>query len=236
MIERTAIAILIVSPVIVAAGLVPTQTRATTRVATTNSLDYVSSRPSIVTQTSFSEEEIKTSIPIPFGTEYVDDPEHELGTERVLREGRAGQKIEIYGVKYWRGKEVERELLDVQETPPRDKVIARGTKIIVRELPTAEYGNLRYFQKIRVWATSYDGNCFGCRGLTYSGTPVKYGTLAVDPSVIPLGTNVYIPGYGIGRAEDIGGGIKGKMIDLGFEDVSKGRWQAQWVDVYLLKN
>jgi 3D (Asp-Asp-Asp) domain-containing protein len=58
--------------------------------------------------------------------------------------------------------------------------------------------------------------------------------LAVDPAVIPLGTNVYIPGYGIGRAEDIGGAIKGRRIDLGFEDIDDGWWSARWVDVYLL--
>lgn len=37
------------------------------------------------------------------------------------------------------------------------------------------------------------------------------------------------------EAEDIGGGIKGQMIDLGFDDVSKGWWHAQWTDIYLLQ-
>jgi 3D (Asp-Asp-Asp) domain-containing protein len=197
--------------------------------------DYLIPQTSLKTRTRFSREELSVSTPIPFDTEYVDDPLNELGTERVLREGKDGQRIETYAVKYWQGEEVERSLVDVRETPPQKQIIARGTKIIIRELPTDQYGTLRYRQKIRVWATSYDGHCAGCRGLTYSGTPVKYGTLAVDPSIIPLGTNVYIPGYGIGRAEDIGGGVRGKRIDLGFDDLSKGWWHAQWVDVYLLE-
>jgi 3D (Asp-Asp-Asp) domain-containing protein len=151
-----------------------------------------------------------------------------------LQEGINGQRTEVYLVKYWYGEETERNLIDVQVVEPQKQVVSRGTKIIWRDLETADGGNLKYWRKLRVWATSYDGNCLGCRGRTYSGTSVRHGTLAVDPSLIPLGTDVYIPGYGVGRAEDIGGAIKGNRIDLGFEDVSQGWWQAQWVDVYLL--
>ena len=173
--------------------------------------------------------------PIPFTTEYVDDPESEIGTEKILQEGSNGQRTETYLVKCWYDEETERDLVDTQITEPQKHVISRGTKIIWRELETADEGSLEYWRKLRVWATSYDGNCFGCSGKTYSGTLVRHGTLAVDPSLIPLGTRVYIPGYGMGKAEDIGGGIKGERIDLGFEDVSKGWWHAQWTDVYLLE-
>lgn len=198
-------------------------------------IDYVSPQPSVETLTRFSEEEIQVSTPIPFETEYVDDPESEIGTEAIRQEGINGQRVEFYLVKYWYGEETERVLLDVKTEPPQKQIVARGTKIIWRDLETSDYGTLKYWRKLRVWATSYDGNCPGCRGRTFSGTPVTYGTLAVDPAVIPLGTRVYIPGYGIGEAEDIGGGIKGNMIDLGFDDVSEGWWRAQWADVYLLE-
>jgi 3D (Asp-Asp-Asp) domain-containing protein len=196
--------------------------------------DYLLPRTPVETLTRFSEEEIRVPVPIPFEAEYVDDPESEVGTEKVLQEGVNGQRTEVYLVKYWYGEETERNLVDVQVTEPHKQVVWQGTKIIWRSLEANDYGNLKYWRKLRVWATSYDGNCFGCRGRTYSGTPVRHGTLAVDPSVIPLGTRVYIPGYGIGRAEDIGGGVKGQMIDLGFDDVTKGWWQAKWTDVYLL--
>ena len=51
-------------------------------------------------------------------------------------------------------------------------------------------------------------------GHTASGTYVKHGTVAVDPRVIKLGTKLYIPGYGWGKALDTGGAIKGNKIDL----------------------
>lgn len=53
-------------------------------------------------------------------------------------------------------------------------------------------------------------------GRTASGTSTCHGTVAVDPSVIPLGTKLYIPGYGWGRALDTGGAIRGNKIDVWF--------------------
>jgi 3D (Asp-Asp-Asp) domain-containing protein len=51
--------------------------------------------------------------------------------------------------------------------------------------------------------------------------PVGRGVVAVDPSVIPLGSRLYIPGYGNGVAADIGGGIQGDVIDLWFRTYSE---------------
>jgi 3D (Asp-Asp-Asp) domain-containing protein len=53
-------------------------------------------------------------------------------------------------------------------------------------------------------------------GKTASGRMAQPGTVAADPSVFPLGTTFYIPGYGWARAADIGGGIKGNHLDLYF--------------------
>jgi len=60
-----------------------------------------------------------------------------------------------------------------------------------------------------VYATGY---CL--KGTTATGLPVGPGIVAVDPSVIPLGTRMTIPGYGEGVAADTGGGIKGARIDV----------------------
>ncbi|MEA2020231.1 MAG: G5 domain-containing protein [Patescibacteria group bacterium] len=171
---------------------------------------------------------------IPFETEYKEDSDLPWGEEEIVQEGKPGEEVLTYEISYWYGEEVSRKLLEREVQEPVPEVISRGTKIEWKEVPGKGY---KYWAKLEnCWATSYDGNCEGCRGLTYSGTEVKHGVCAVDPEVIPLGTNFYVPGYGICRAEDIGGAVDGNDVDLGFEDVSKGFWSARHVDVYLLTN
>ena len=55
-------------------------------------------------------------------------------------------------------------------------------------------------------------------GTTATGVPVGWGTVAVDPSVIPLGTRLTIPGYGDGVAADTGPAVQGATVDLWFPD------------------
>jgi 3D (Asp-Asp-Asp) domain-containing protein len=57
---------------------------------------------------------------------------------------------------------------------------------------------------------------YALRGTTATGIPVGWGVVAVDPSVIPLGTRMTIPGYGEGVAADTGGAVRGATIDLWF--------------------
>ena len=68
-----------------------------------------------------------------------------------------------------------------------------------------------------VSATAYSAHDPGNGNRTATGTLVRRGVIAVDPSVIPLGTRVFIPGYGEAVAEDIGGGIHGQRIDVAFD-------------------
>ena len=68
-----------------------------------------------------------------------------------------------------------------------------------------------------VSATAYSAHDPGNGSRTATGTLVRRGVIAVDPSVIPLGTRVFIPGYGEAVAEDIGGGIHGQRIDVAFD-------------------
>jgi 3D (Asp-Asp-Asp) domain-containing protein len=56
--------------------------------------------------------------------------------------------------------------------------------------------------------------CYTLPGRTATGMPVGRGVVAADPAVIPLGSRLFIPGYGNGVAADVGGGIKGNTIDL----------------------
>ena len=201
-------------------------------IAATPAREFLSFVVSPVTASQFELRLESVSEPVPFAVEYRDDAEMEWGQEQLVREGKDGERTRSYQITSWGGKEIARKLVTDELVPPEAEVVLRGTKIIWREVPGEGY---QYWAKLRVWATSYDGNCVGCRGLTYSGTLVRRGVCAVDPRVIPLGTNFYVSGYGLCRAEDVGGGIKGNKVDLGFEDVRYGFWSARYTDVYLLE-
>lgn len=85
-------------------------------------------------------------------------------------------------------------------------------------------------KQFRVKAYSYTGG-----GTTASGKSCKVGRIAVDPSVIKLGTWVYIPGYGIAQACDTGGNIKGKVVDLyQNSEAACGRWGVRYPTLYVL--
>jgi 3D (Asp-Asp-Asp) domain-containing protein len=82
---------------------------------------------------------------------------------------------------------------------------------------------------ITVSATGY-----ALRGGTASGLPVGWGVVAVDPSVIPLGTHMTIPGYGEAVAADTGGSVVGAMIDLWFPSTAQANaWGRRTVTIVL---
>jgi len=94
--------------------------------------------------------------------------------------------------------------------PNRPAVAARA-RVPAKPSRTAEAApkpgpNMR---PLRVMATAY-----ALRGRTAGGTLTRMGTIAVDPRLIPLGTRLYVPGYGWGKALDTGGAIRGNVIDL----------------------
>jgi len=73
-------------------------------------------------------------------------------------------------------------------------------------------------------------------GITATGLKARKGLVAVDPKVIPLGTRLYIPGYGEALAADTGGWIKGNRIDLVFEDLTECyRYGRRKIKVYLVQ-
>ncbi len=116
---------------------------------------------------------------------------------------------------------------------PSTTVIKIGAPPYYRTI-TIDNKVIKYYRHLRVWATSYDSNCAGCSNTTATGKRLQYGIIAVDPNIIPLHTCIYVPGYGFGQAEDVGGAIKGNKIDLAFEDVRYGWWSARYVDIYLV--
>ena len=92
---------------------------------------------------------------------------------------------------------------------------------------------------ISVEATAYTAKCEGCSGITYTGVDLNSNpnakVIAVDPSVIPLGTEVYVEGYGHAVAEDIGGAIKGNRIDIHVPTKEEAyNWGRRTVEVTIL--
>jgi 3D (Asp-Asp-Asp) domain-containing protein/peptidoglycan hydrolase CwlO-like protein len=81
-------------------------------------------------------------------------------------------------------------------------------------------------------AVSSTGYCL--RGTTATGIPVGWGVLAVDPSFIPLGTRMFVPGYGEGVAADTGSAVKGAVIDLWFPSCAQAlQWGWRTVTITL---
>jgi len=178
--------------------------------------------------------------PIPFDSTWQPDPDLEIDQpQRVLQEGVPGVFERRIRVRYEDGQEVSREV-DSEHVAvlPKTKVVGYGTKIVVRTLDTPS-GPIEYWRVIRMLATSYSAGTAGTPksspwyGRTATGMKMSHGIVAVDPRVINLRSQVFVPGYGIGVAGDTGGAIKGRRIDLGYDDDNLVLWY-RWVDVYLL--
>ena len=107
---------------------------------------------------------------------------------------------------------------------------------------------LTKYERARVTATGYTAGkestgktlSHPAYGVTYSGVKVKrdlYSTIAADLDVFPLGTILWIPGYGYGVVADKGGAIKGNRLDLYYETVEDvyAEWGKKELDVYIIQ-
>lgn len=189
-------------------------------------------------------QEIKT---INYVTEVRNSNELDKGVKKVIQKGKIGQKVIISNVVYENGKEISRNLVSEKfKSQPVKEIIALGT---VGVYSPSRGGDIRYTKKLNVLATAYDagfnstGKNPGDAGYSITSTGVRaernpngYSTIAVDPRVIPLGTKLWIDGYGLAIAEDIGGAIKGNHIDLFFTSSNEmWNWGSRNVSVYILK-
>ena len=90
-----------------------------------------------------------------------------------------------------------------------------------------------------VEATAYTAFCDGCSGTTSTGIDLRSNpnqkVIAVDPSVIPLGSKVHVEGYGTAVAGDIGGAIKGNRIDVFIPSKDEAyKWGRKQVKIQVL--
>ena len=104
------------------------------------------------------------------------------------------------------------------------------------EVVETPQGYLDYSESLDMEATAYLPTDGSAEGITAMGIPATYGIVAVDPDVIPLGSRVYIPGYGEALAADTGGAIYGYRIDLCMEDYYQAMdFGRRNVTVFVLK-
>lgn len=206
---------------------------------TTPPLDSPLQEGATVRVTRVSERFLVRQDPIPFNVAWQPDPDLEIDNQRLLQEGARGileQRIRIH---YEDGHEVSQTVEnEYVAVPPTTKIMGYGTKIVVRTLATPT-GPVEYWRVIRMLATSYSASTAGTPksspwyGRTRTGMTMRHGIVAVDPQSIPLLSQVYVPGYGVGIAGDTGGAIGGQRIDLGYDDDNLVLWY-RWVDVHLL--
>jgi len=175
-----------------------------------------------------AETEVSVQEPIPCGLERTSDNSLERGLTKTISAGKNGLAKNTVKIIYHNGQEVKREVINSETlVEPKNRVIAMGTITAVsRGSQLLKFREARYMETS---AYTYTGN------RTATGKHPEVGLVAVDPGVIPMGSRLYIEGYGYGRAADTGGSIKGNRLDLFMEDHSQClNWGRRTVKVYLL--
>lgn len=110
-------------------------------------------------------------------------------------------------------------------------------EIIAAAPDPTEFDASKHHMNHPVWveATAYSAYDPGNGPYTASGTLVRHGVIAVDTSFIPMGTRVFIPGYGEAVAEDIGWGIRGNIIDIAFDSHEEAlMFGRRSMEIYIL--
>lgn len=178
-------------------------------------------------------------VPIPFETVYEAAADMEIDTLVEASSGSGGVLQRRTRVRLENGVEVSRTPDgEVVTVVPVNRVLRYGTNIVVRTIDTPS-GPVEYWRKVTLYASSYTATSAGKKpgepgyGITASGVQAGTGVVAVDRSVVPFRSYVYVPGYGVGFAGDTGGGIRGRMIDLGYDEDEYRSWHG-YVDVYFL--
>ena len=161
---------------------------------------------------------------LPYITVRKSDPTLSAGASKTVTPGKDGlalvtYRLETQGAEEIRRQEVARRIV----IRPRAEVIKDGVRSAYasrgRLASRGSFGGRRAYRMTATGYSAFGGPGIGSRGA--SGLPAGYSMVAVDPKVIPLGTRLFVEGYGYAVAGDTGGAIKGLRIDLG-QDSFKG--------------
>lgn len=162
------------------------------------------------------EDQLEKTVPIEFSTVKTFTKSLGPGVVKQVSQGQHGKKVVKYHVRWEDNKVVNKKVLAAQVVSnPKNRVVSIGSR--GRYMSRGEFTTRKI---MRMVATAYDPGPGSCgphaTGRTSCGLQAGYGVVAVDPRVIRLGTRLYIEGYGLAVAGDVGRAIKGRKIDLGY--------------------
>ena len=187
-------------------------------------LDRVSPSPKTLLSSNLSivivrirREEVIERTAIPFSTKQKYTASLSVGSKNVLTPGKNGERVKKFTDIYKNEVRTAHSKTAERITAPRPQIEQVGT----RGMTLASRGFFGGRRVVEMVATGYGPGENGRWGAqTASGLKPGFGVVAVDPRFIPLGTRLYIDGYGYAVAGDTGGAIKGNRIDLGFDNYS----------------
>lgn len=183
--------------------------------------------------------EVKTVVedrPIAFNTVEKTTTELEPGETKVAQSGKNGLK-QVTSEKVFVGGELIEEKIkeSIIKEEPQDEIILKGIQNEIKDPIAAT--SYEFTKVYAMEATAYTNSGGNGNGITASGARTFVGMVAVDPRVIPLGTKLYVQGYGIAIAGDTGGAIKGNKIDLFFNTENECyNFGRRMRNVYVLKD
>ena len=191
----------------------------------------------------------------PYQQVIIEVPYLEYGVEVLYQAGVSGEVRREIEVFYVNGEEYSRTVIDEFYSSALDEIIHLGMwkpepvpepeplEFVLGKVIDTSDPRFTYLRRVEMTAVAYT-RYFSCTGrhpgdplfgITASGLPVEHGIAAVDRSVIPLGTRLYVEGYGFALAADVGSGIRGYKIDLFMYTLAEARqWGRRTVTVFIL--
>ena len=157
------------------------------------------------------------TIPVPYEVRLVDDPSLPFGKVTLTSDHWCAGVVQRLVRTYYRSDGIDERVViqEFAQVSPMPKVFTIGSRGRPDALPERLRGD------VVLSATAYSPEEPGLSSTTSLGVPAGRGVVAVDPSVIPYGTRMWVEGYGWAVAADCGGDIEGNRIDLCYDTVQE---------------